>query len=83
MKKFISIALIAVTMMFMLAFSAFAEISPTAEPMPNDPTTPGGSAPGNDSPTSPQTSDVAVYVGFAALLVAAGATVLAVKKVKQ
>ncbi len=81
MKKFISIALIAVTMVFMFAFSAFAEVSPTAEPLPNDPTTPPSG--GNDSPTSPQTSDTALYVGIAALFVAAAATVVAVKKVKQ
>ncbi len=77
MKKVIAITLVAVMMLFACSISAFAEISPTAEPKPNDPSQDGGSS------TSPQTGDVAVYVGLAALFVAAAGTVLAVKKIKQ
>ncbi len=84
MKRIIAITLVAVMMLFACSVSAFAEISPTAEPETNEPTTPGTSdGPTNDSPTSPQTGDVAVYVGIAVLFMAAAATVLAVKKVKQ
>lgn len=76
MKRFISVAIIALTMILTLSFSAFAEISPTAEPKPPK-------DPSNDSPTSPQTGDTAVYVGMAALFVAVATAVVAAKKVKQ
>ena len=82
MRRIIAIALVAVMMLFACSVSAFAEISPTVQPETNEPTTtPGG--PTNDSPTSPQTGDVAVYATMAVLFMAAAATVLAVKKVKQ
>lgn len=74
MKKVFAIALVAVLLIMMFTVSAFAEISPTAKPTPED--TSGSS-------TSPQTGDTAVLFGTMALFMAAGASVLAVKKIKE
>ncbi len=74
MKKFLAIALVAVMMIMMCSVSVFAEISPSAKPSTDDAT---GSA------TSPQTGDSAVMFGTFALLMAAAASVLAVKKIKE
>lgn len=73
MKKFLAIALVAVMMIMMCAMPAFAEVSPTAKPIDNDT---------SGSPTSPQTGDAAVLYGTFALLMAAAASVVAVKKIK-
>lgn len=74
MKKIISIVLIAMMMFFMFSFSAFAEVSPTAEPKPDAPSGPS---------TSPQTGDSIVYFGVAALFMAAVAGIVATKKIKE
>ena len=74
MKKFLAIAMVAVMMIMMCAMPAFAEVSPTAKPSTDKPS---GSA------TSPQTGDSAVLFGTFAMLMAAAASVLAVKKIKE
>lgn len=74
MKKLFAIVCVAVMMLMMCSVTAFAELSPTVKPTPEKP---------SGSDTSPQTGDVAVYAGMAALMMAAGASVLAVKKIKE
>ena len=74
MKKIIALTLVAVMMLFMCSVSAFAEVSPTAKPITDS--TSGSS-------TSPQTGDSAVLFGTFALLMAAAASVVAVKKIKE
>ena len=73
MKKFISIAIVAVMMLVMGTVSAFAEVSPTTKPSQDQPSGPS---------TSPQTGDAAVLYGTFALLMAAAASVVAVKNIK-
>lgn len=74
MKKIIAITLVAVMMLFMCSVSAFAEISPTAKPSTDS---------SSGSSTSPQTGDSAVLFGTFAMLMAAAASVVAVKKIKE
>lgn len=74
MKKFISIAIVAVMMLVMGTVSAFAEVSPTTKPSQDQPSGPS---------TSPQTGDVAFYCGSFAVLMTAATAALAVKKIKE
>lgn len=74
MKKFFAIALLAVMMVMMLSITAFAEVSPTAQPTPDDP---------NGPSDSPQTSDVATLCAAGAIILAAGAGIVATKKIKN
>ena len=75
MKKLFAIAAVAVMMLMMGTVSAFAEVSPTAKPE-ND-------KPSSGTPTSPQTGDIAVVCGSVATLMTAATAVLAVKKIKK
>lgn len=82
MKKIISIAIVAVMLLAMGTVSAFAKVSPTAKPITDDST--GTNTPGsNGSSTSPQTGDSAVLFCSLSVLMAAAASVLAVKKIKE
>ena len=74
MKKFISIAIVAVMMLVMGTVSAFAEVSPTTKPSQDQPSGPS---------TSPQTGDTVAIYGSFAMLMAVAASVLAVKKIKE
>lgn len=74
MKKIIATILVAVMMLFMCSVTAFADASPTATPSTDS--TSGSS-------TSPQTGDSAVLFGTFALLMAAAASCVAVKKIKE
>lgn len=74
MKKFFAIALLAVMMLMMCSITAFAEVSPTAQPTPDDP---------NGPSDSPQTGDTVVYCALGALLIAAAAGIVATKKIKE
>lgn len=74
MKKFFAIALLAVMMLMMCSITAFAEVSPTAQPTPDDP---------NGPSDSPQTGDTAVLYTAGAIILAAAAGVVATKKIKE
>ena len=74
MKRMFAIALVAVMLLMVSVVPAFAEVSPTAKPNTDKPT---------GTPTSPQTGDTVAYAGTFALLMAAAASVLAVKKIKE
>ncbi len=74
MKKIFAIVTVAVMMLTMCSVTAFAELSPTVKPTPQKP---------SGSDTSPQTGNTAVYAGMATLMMAAAASVLAVKKIKE
>ncbi len=74
MKRVFAIALVAVMLLMVSVVPAFAEVSPTAKP--EDKPTSGSS-------TSPQTGDTVALYGTFAVLMAAAASVLAVKKIKE
>ena len=74
MKRVFAIALVVVMLLMVSIVPAFAEVSPTAKP--SDQGTSG-------SPTSPQTGDTVAVAGTLAVLMAAAASVLAVKKIKE
>ena len=74
MKRIFAIALVVVMLLMVSVVPAFAEVSPTAKP---------SDKPSQGSPTSPQTGDTVAYAGTLAMLMAAAASVLAVKKIKE
>lgn len=74
MKRVFAIALVAVMLLMVSVVPAFAEISPTAKPSTGKP---------SGSSTSPQTGDSAVLFGTFAMFMAAAASVVAVKKIKE
>lgn len=74
MKRVFAIALVAVMLLMVSVVPAFAEVSPTAKP--NTDTSSGNA-------TSPQTGDTVALYGTFAMLMAAAASVFAVKKIKE
>lgn len=74
MKKIFAIALVVVMLLMVSVAPAFAEISPTAKPQDK---------PSQGPSTSPQTGDTVALYGTFAMLMAAAASVLAVKKIKE
>ena len=78
MKKFISIAVVAI-MLFSFCLSTAALVSPVAT---EHPTAPSATTPGNPDKSSPKTGDpIWIVVGLSILALGAGA--VAVKKIKE